>query len=124
MPSSVATRQYYARRRRREAQDFTAYNGVVASPVDLGMDTLALPANGYIGIGSDTDLAAGDITITFGGHAIDVGALTHDAVPMRLGRFERSEEVTITQNAGPSCLVTVYVFDQWRRSYAIATRSF
>jgi len=125
----IAGHLYRNRRRRRSAQDLRAYAALIASPFDLGTaaagndlpNTFQLPANGYLGIAIDASSSAGDLSVSIGGRNVGIAGGGADQI-FRLGYAERAEEIEVSIGSGaPSGAVTLYVFDEWFRPFAIAT---
>lgn len=127
----VAGHLYRHRRRRRVAQDLTAYAALIETPHDLGSaaagsdlpNPLSLPANARLAFSASEALDDGDITVTIGGRNLVLPALSADEI-FRLSYGERAESVVAGSDIdAPACDVTLYVLDEWQREAAIATGS-
>ena len=113
-------------RRRCFAQDQTAYADLRAAPSALTggaapatSSALSLPANARLGISFSAPVGAGQLSVdTETGRTLGTPALVADEI-YRLDWLERTVDVTITSAIAGTA--TLYVFDQWMRSYPIAT---
>lgn len=104
---------YHVRERRRERQDLSAYQFLIATPIDVASDSIVLPANGEIGVSFSTPVAAGDLTVTVGSRNLENPALDADVVH-KLGYFERGRELSFVWSGDPAT-ITVYVIDLDRK---------
>ncbi len=113
-------------RRRRYAQDATALTGLRTSPATLTgavapgtSSALSLPANTRVGISFSIGITAGQLTVdTETSRNLGTPALVADEI-YRLDWLERGVDVTITSAVAGTA--TLYAFDEWMRSYPIAT---
>lgn len=112
-----------ALRRRKAAQNRTAFNAIVATPADWG-DPVVLPANSRLGISFSEDLAAGDITVSDGVNTFGIPDIAADVVHNFPHQFERGREITVNNVTAPAGDITLYVLDEWTRPAAIASTTF
>jgi len=124
---NLLARLFAARRRRRRAQDLSAYAALIAAPDDLGsaadlesLDDFVVPARAELAISFDEAVEAGDVVVTVDGRDMEIPALEADAVHS-LQWAERGHVVSVGNSSAPACAATLHVLDQWRRPSPIAT---
>lgn len=132
MATALASVQFYARRRRRIAQDIHSYASLIATPADLGVVAVSsdsavfvtLPANGRLAISLDDVTVEGDLSIKDGVDQVYGPGGAADFV-QRLDQTPRAREVVVHRSAVcPSGVCSLYVVDSWQRPLLIATATF
>ena len=126
-----ASVQYFARRRRRIAQNISAYKSLIASPASLGSvaangdsSAVTLPADGRLAVSLDTSTSASDISINDGVDQTYGSGGAADFV-QRLDSTPKGRQVVIHRAAGcPAGACSLYVLDEWQRPQLIATATF
>jgi len=128
----TASAQYNARRRRRIAQNVSAYAEFVATPEDLGnvaanadsATAITLPADGRLAVALDDVTDPADISLKDGvGETFGNGGVA-DYV-QRLSVFPRGREVVVHRATGcPAGTCSIYLLDEWQRPLLIATATF
>jgi len=132
MGAALASAQFYARRRRRIAQDISAYSGLVATPTNLGAVaanadsgvSVTLPANARLAIALDDVTVASDLSIKDGVNQVFGAGGAADFV-QKLDTTQRGREVVVHRSLTcPSGTCSLYVLDAWSRPLLIATATF
>lgn len=123
-----------ALRRRRAAQDKSAFRLVVADPVDLGvaadggsLDAFPQLANARLGISFSATMLQAQANITIHGsktRTLKLPASLAADVVFDLQNIERGFSVVINNVTAPPCDVTLYVLDEWTRPTEIAFGEF
>lgn len=131
--ATLASVRFYERcRRRRAAQDFKAYEGLIDTPTNLGVVaagadsavSITLPANARLAISLDDITVAKDLSIKDTVNQVYGGGGVADFV-QRLDVTPRGREVVVHRSLTcPSGDCKLYILDFWRRPYVIATATF
>ena len=126
MTISAALRN--SRKRRKVAQNLLYFKALIASPTDVGTDTLdplTWPAGARLAVSYDTAFATGHVFYEINGRVFNVeGALGDEVV--KLEYVELGEVIQFTNDAGiPAGALTVYVLNEWQdQPRAVATGEF
>lgn len=106
-------------KRRRAAQNFTAFAGMIASPVSMGF--FIMPANARLAVASLADSVGGTLVVTLNAGEPDERTITPPSLVaneiFRLPYIERGRKINIAASHD----TWIYVLDQWHRPYHIAT---
>ena len=129
----IASVRYNARRRRRIAQNLSAYAVLIETPEDLGnvaanadsATSFVLPADGRLAVSLDDVTVASDISLkdndsgqVFGGGGVA------DFV-QKLSVLRRGREIVVHRSlACPSGDCSIYILDEWQNPFLIATATF
>lgn len=108
---------FHARERRRSAERYGSFAGLIASPHDIGASAVALPSAGVIGVSASVSVTAGDLSIatTLSGRTIETPDLSADEIHL-LGFLEQGDTLDVTFSGGD---VSLYVYEDWRDSFAV-----
>jgi hypothetical protein len=117
MPTRMQSALLAARQRRRKAQNLKQYEGLVASPGDLGAG-VKLPANARLSLKVDTSTTTGDVTVDVSGRTLGIAGGAA-GTEFKLGWHEEGKTVSASGSTGATA--TLYIQDEWGRLQAIAT---
>lgn len=103
----LAVALFNARKSRKERQDITAFNALVAAPGDLAAGVV-MPANVQLYVACDEALA--DVTALLTIKGVDYGAPASDAGDLfHVGWIEK--DVTVTKKTGAPGTVSIHAMD-------------
>lgn len=108
-------------KRRKYAQDLTRFASYVATPHNLGVSDLIMPANGRLAISSTSASNFGDLQLLDTGRSLSQSAPALSANQIhRLDRYEKGTKI----NLDGIGTMSLYVLDEWNRASVIGTRAF
>lgn len=116
--------------RRRDAEDFTHFAGLVSAPHDFGTilagnssGSISLPANCHLALGYSGLISHdGDLAVGYRGRTIGTPAGLAVGRQHYLGHFEKDAPINIiTTGLLVAGTFTLYALNRWRKPYAIAT---
>lgn len=135
-PGVVANRRLWVerliRQKRRRRANLFQYKGLISNPQDLGIvpeggtitATLDLPANGYLGVGTDTAISSGD-------YFLEAAGVTFATLPAMspgeihpIGWHEENMPIKVSRGLStPLATITIYVRDDSGRWISIGVTS-
>lgn len=99
-------------------QNFAGFRSLITTPGSL-LSGIVMPANSRLGVSVSVATDPGDPVIDVNGNILHVPGGAADYI-FRLDVIEENKVVKLAAGA-PEGTVTLYVFDEWMRPFAIAT---